>query len=120
MDKITFKKLQFYAYHGVFSSENELGQRFHCNVTLHLSLEKAGKQDDLEFTCNTPDVVRTITNVVKGKQFKLIEAIAETIADELLKCFPLVESLEVELIKPNPPIDVIFDGLSVTITRNRK
>jgi len=41
-DRITLKNLMFYAYHGVFAAEKELGQRFEVDV----ARDRMGKRRD--------------------------------------------------------------------------
>lgn len=36
MDKVFFRGMQFYAYHGVYPEENRLGQRFIIDLELGL------------------------------------------------------------------------------------
>lgn len=44
MDKIYVNNMRFYGYHGVFTEENKLGQRFNVDLTVELDLKKLDKR----------------------------------------------------------------------------
>lgn len=120
MDKIKLKGLSFYGYHGLFPEENRLGQRFVVDVELFLSLEKAGQTDDMKYSIDYGMVHDIVKEIVKGEPKNLIEAVAESIATELLASFPALVACIVEVVKPHPPIEGHYDAVSVRIKRERK
>lgn len=119
MDKIMLNEMEFYGYHGVFSEENKLGQRFRVSVELHLDLKKSGQTDNLEDSVNYADVYSIAKSVVEGEPLNLVEAVAERISSELLESFSAVESCTITLIKPDPPIPGHYRSVAVEITRSR-
>ncbi|EII7057035.1 dihydroneopterin aldolase [Listeria monocytogenes] len=119
MDKIYLNELVFYGYHGVLKEETKLGQTFRVSLILGLSTKKAGISDSVEDTVSYADVYETVKEIVEGKPFKLIEALAEKIASEVLTGYPLIEEVTVKLIKPNPPIPGHYDSVAVEIERKR-
>ncbi|MHC5252674.1 dihydroneopterin aldolase [Listeria kieliensis] len=119
MDKIYMNELSFYGYHGVLPEENKLGQTFQISLVLHLSTKKAGETDSVEDTVSYADVYETVKAVVEGKRFKLIEAVAETIASEVLTGYPLLSRVTVKVVKPNPPIPGHYHSVAVEIERER-
>lgn len=121
MDKILMKGMQFYGRHGVFfPEERKLGQKFFfVDVDLFLPLEQACQTDDLQFTVNYGDVYKVVKNIVEGEPFNLIEALAERIASEVLRTYTSIEELTVRVVKPNPPFDIVFQGVTVEIHRKR-
>jgi dihydroneopterin aldolase len=120
MDRIVIKGMRFYGFHGLFPEENKLGQAFYVDVTLGLDLQGAGLHDDLELTVDYASVYNQTKNIVEGKPFKLIEALAEHIASTLLHTYTIVSEIQVCVTKPNPPFDVHFDGVTVDIVRKRQ
>lgn len=120
MDKILLKNLAFYGYHGVLPEENVLGQKFFVDIELFLDLCKAGISDDVHETVNYADVYQMVKNVVENKRFKLIEALAEAIANLILNKFSRVQEVIVQIRKPEAPVDGIFDYFGLTIKRTRK
>jgi dihydroneopterin aldolase len=119
MDKIVLSRMAFYGNHGVFPEENKLGQRYFADVELFLPLSKAGHSDDLGDTINYAEVYEIIEGLMERKTFKLIEALAENIASELMRIYTRVEEITVRVIKPNPPFKIFFDGVTVEIHRKR-
>ncbi|MBC1439416.1 dihydroneopterin aldolase [Listeria innocua] len=119
MDKIYLNELAFYGYHGVLQEETKLGQTFRASLILGLSTKKAGQSDSVDDTVSYADVYETVKGIVEGTPFKLIEALAEKIASEVLTNYPLLEEITVKLIKPNPPIPGHYDSVAVEIKRKR-
>ncbi len=119
MDKIIMKNMSFYGYHGVLPEENRLGQKFFVDVILFLDLKKAGTLDLLTHTVNYGLAYDIVKASVETKQFKLIEALAEDIAQSLFSHFAAVDELSVEIRKPQAPVKGIFDYFGVEIQRGR-
>ncbi|EAC7099371.1 dihydroneopterin aldolase [Listeria monocytogenes] len=119
MDKIYLNELVFYGYHGVLAEETKLGQTFRVSLILGLSTKKAGISDSVDDTVSYAGVYETVKEIVEGTPFKLIEALAEKIATEVLTGYPLLEEVTVKLIKPNPPIPGHYDSVAVEIERKR-
>jgi len=117
MDEIRIDDLEIYAYHGVYPEENEKGQLFIVRAVLYGDTRKAGLADDLELTTNYGEVCHFITNWMGEHTYRLIEAAAENVAREVLLNFSLVKSLELEILKPDAPIELPFDCVSVSIRR---
>lgn len=120
MDKIKIENLEIYAYHGVFPEEKEKGQRFFINATLYTDLRKAGKTDDLTASTHYGEVALLLHETMTEKSYDLIERAAEVCAEAVLKEFPLVRSITLELRKPEAPIPLPFESVSVVIRRGWK
>jgi len=119
MDKIKLKGLSFYGYHGLFPEENRLGQRFIVDVTLYTSVQKAGTTDEMKHSIDYGSVYNIVKQTVEGEAKNLIEAVAETIAEQLFENFSAISACTVEVTKPHPPIDGQYDGVAVEIYRER-
>jgi 7,8-dihydroneopterin aldolase/epimerase/oxygenase len=119
MDKIFLNQMEFYGYHGVFPEETKLGQRFIVDVVLETNLKEAGKTDDLTKTINYAEIYETVKEVVEGPPFKLVEAVAEKIAENILRQFSLVSICTIKLIKPNPPIAGHYHSVAIEIVRTK-
>lgn len=117
MDEIIIENLQVYAYHGVYQEENEKGQNFYVNATLYMDAAKPGKEDKLELTTSYGDVCHFIHNFVADHVFKLIETVAEKTAEAVLAQFPLLNGITLEIRKPEAPVGLEFQSVSVKITR---
>ncbi|QUW20711.1 dihydroneopterin aldolase [Sporosarcina sp. Marseille-Q4063] len=118
MDYIHLNEMEFYGYHGALPEETKLGQRFRVTVSLATNLEEAGKTDNLDKTVNYAEVYELCKEIVEGAPKKLIEAVAEIIAENLLNSYSnKVTGVRVVLIKPDPPIAGHYASVSVDITR---
>ncbi|SFG77807.1 dihydroneopterin aldolase / 2-amino-4-hydroxy-6-hydroxymethyldihydropteridine diphosphokinase [Sporolactobacillus nakayamae] len=118
-DTINLNRMQFYGYHGALPEEQRMGQRFDVDVTLNCDLYQAGTTDQLDQTVNYAEIYMQVKEIVEGHACKLIETVAEKIAETILLKFSKVESCRVKVIKPNPPIAGHYDSVSVKIERNR-
>ena len=98
MDKISIDKLVVFGNHGVFEAENMLGQKFLVSVVVYTDTRKAGLTDDLACSVNYGDVSRDILKFFQNNTFKLIETVAEKLAQELLLRYDLAEKVDVKII----------------------
>lgn len=119
MDKIFVEGMKFYGYHGAYAAENELGQRFFADVILEIDTRKAAVQDTLEDTVNYALVYTTAQEIIEGKTVKLVETLANRLADQLLETFPAVLGCTVKVTKPDPPIPGHYDAVAVEVHRRR-
>jgi dihydroneopterin aldolase len=102
----------------VFPQEREEGQTFVVDLVLSLDTAPAAASDDLTLTVHYGIVAEEVVAVVQGEPVDLIETLAQRIADQVLKN-DLVEEVEVTVHKPQAPITVPFDDVTVTIARRR-
>lgn len=79
-DRIMLADLKFQARHGVHDWERETDQPFEVDVELVLDLRPAGESDDLARTMDYGRVYATVAEIVTGRSYALIEALAEAIA----------------------------------------
>lgn len=117
MDEIKIENLRVYAHHGVYREENEKGQNFYINAILETDTRKAGILDDLGLSTNYGEVCTFLNRFLKEHTYKLIETVAETAAEALLLHFPLVRRVTLEVRKPEAPIPLPFESVSVKVTR---
>jgi dihydroneopterin aldolase len=118
-DVIHLSRIGVFAYHGVYEEEGRLGQRFYISLELGLDLAPAGRSDDLNQTVSYADIATRVQEIAVGQRFQIIEALAETIAGELLAEHPRLREVAVTVEKPHAAVMAILDTLSVTIHRVR-
>lgn len=111
--------MEFYGYHGVFKEENKLGQRFRVDLAVELDLKQAGETDDLEHTVNYAELYKLTKEIVQGKAYNLVEAVAEKITKTILEKFNTVQTVTITLIKPDPPIPGYYQHIAIEIKRGR-
>ena len=102
-DRIILKGMQFYGFHGVNPEERTLGQTYVVDLEVELDLQLAGRSDKLEDTISYTQLYRVAQGVMEGQPINLLEAAAETIAQQTLDQFP-VNAVRVQVRKPRPPI----------------
>lgn len=117
MDIIKIEELEVYAYHGVYPQETEKGQNFYINAWLYTQTRTAGLTDALEQSTNYGEVCHFMHRFLQEHTYKLIESVAERLAEEVLLQFPLVHHLKLEIRKPSAPIGLPFSSVSVTVER---
>lgn len=116
-DFIKITNLKVFAHHGVFPEETRDGQDFYVNAKLFLDCRKAGKTDNLSDSLNYGEVSHFITDFLQDHTYKLIESVAEQLAEAMLLSMPVLKGVEVELCKPHAPIGLPFENVSVTMKR---
>ena len=120
MDRIFLRGMRFMACHGVLPHEREVPQPFEVDVEMGLDLRAAGEADDLRQTVNYAEVYDVVSTALTVTRKYLIEALAEEIAEDLLRDFDALRWVRVTVHKPAAPIDGIFSDVGVTILRRRK
>lgn len=116
-DFIKITNLKVFAHHGVFPEETRDGQDFYVNAKLFLDCRKAGKTDNLSDSLNYGEVSHFITDFLQNHTYKLIESVAEQLAEAMLLSMPVLKGVEIELCKPYAPIGLPFENVSVTMKR---
>ena len=116
-DEIQIRDLEVFANHGVFPEETRLGQKFLLSLTMYTDTRKAGTGDCLEDSIDYGAVSHFMTDYMKQHTWKLIEAAAEYLAEELLLRYPLLKGITLELKKPWAPVGLPLDTVAVKITR---
>ena len=119
MDTIRLKNLQFYGFHGVDKSEKHLGGRFEVDVEMQLSLTKSCDSDDLNDTVNYERIYKTVNTCVSKDKFYLIEALASSIAKDILINYP-INSIKVRVRKPHAPVKGVLDTVEVELNRSKE
>jgi dihydroneopterin aldolase len=117
-DRILLEAMVFEGIHGVNPEEQLAPQPFEVDVELALNLQPAGLNDDLEQTVDYSRVHDTCRQIVESTRFRLLEAIAEAIAHELLSDFP-VDEVTVRVRKPQVRLGGPLRAAGVEIRRRR-
>jgi dihydroneopterin aldolase len=118
VDRVALHGLKVHGNHGVFQHERENGQVFVIDLVMGLDTVPAAAGDDLDRTVHYGVVAEEVAAVVSGEPVDLIETLAQRIADTCLG-HEAVQEVEVTVHKPDAPITVPFDDVTVTITRRR-
>jgi 7,8-dihydroneopterin aldolase/epimerase/oxygenase len=116
---IRIKNATFYAYHGAFEDEQNLGGKFEFDVDMYCDLSAAAESDSLAKTIDYEQVYAFIHKTVLLKKYFLLEALANTIGRGLLNEFSALQRVVVKVRKPHPPVKGVIDYVEVEISQER-
>ncbi|MCF7847891.1 MAG: dihydroneopterin aldolase [Kiritimatiellales bacterium] len=116
MDKIFIRELALRCIIGIFPEERKEKQDIVINVEIGADLRKAGRSDDLNDTVDYKAIKKSILELVEESRFKLIEALAEKIADIALADEKV---LQVVVTIDKPGALRFAKSSAVEITRNQ-
>ena len=119
MDVINIYNLEIFGKHGVYPEENALGQKFVISAKLFTNLRGAGKSDDLDRSINYGTVCTLIKEHTESNVFKLIETLAESLAERLLIEYEMLKKVWIEVKKPWAPVALHLETVSIEIERSR-
>jgi len=108
--------LSLYTHHGVSAAEREVGQRLVFDLRLDVGETDATVTDELEDTVDYGEVCQLVALIAQQRQHKTLERLCSTIADRLLADYDL-EGVWVKAAKPEPPIPLPVDEVSVEVWR---
>ncbi|QWT18140.1 dihydroneopterin aldolase [Collinsella sp. zg1085] len=120
MDCVHIDGLEVFARHGVYSAEHELDQKFVISLTLYTNLQHAGITDELEYSIDYATTAQLIDCFVREHHFKLIESIAEGIAQRMFSHYPTVVGVRVRVDKPWAALGLPVRSCGVEIERVRQ
>lgn len=118
MSSISLKGMQFYAYHGCFDEEQRIGTRFKVDIQFETDTSRAQKSDNIADTVSYLDVYQSVKREMSVPSH-LLEHVADRIGEALLRDFPAIEHVVVEVNKLNPPLGGHLEAVSVTVTKDR-
>jgi dihydroneopterin aldolase len=106
--------LRVFGRHGVHDEERARGQDFVFDV--ELAVGEGGASDRLEDAVDYVEVARAVQEVSDATQYRLLEALATAVADELERRFSS-ERLRVRVRKPEVRPGGLDGAVGVTVTR---
>lgn len=118
-DTIRLKNMTFYAHHGFYEAERELGQKFEVDIEVKCDLQPASLQDNLKNTIDYRSIYRIAKDTFENYKFKLIETVAEKIADKIL-ALPGILNVLIRVRKPHVPLNGLLDYVEIEIFREIK
>jgi 7,8-dihydroneopterin aldolase/epimerase/oxygenase len=108
--------LSLYTHHGVSEAEREVGQRLVLDLRLDVGETDATATDALEDTIDYAEVCQLVALIAQQRSHRTLERLCSVIADRLLGDYEL-EGLWVKATKPEPPIPLSVDEVSVELWR---
>ena len=111
---IEISGLSLYTRHGVSDAERELGQLLVFDVVFELDECDATVTDRVEDTIDYGDVCEQIALAAQERSYKTLERLCTAVADRMIDRFG-AESVRVKAAKPEPPIALPVDEVSVEV-----
>ncbi len=101
---------------GYFPEEQKNTQAVLVSLNAELFDESsAGKQDDLRFTVDYARLFSAMEELLAMRDFKLVEAAVWCLGDGLIKQFPVLKSLHIEIVKQHIP-SIKTNGARVSVS----
>ncbi len=118
MSAIDIHNLKVTACHGVLPEEKINRQPFYFDVSMQYDFAKSAKEDNLSLTLNYDKIMHEVSDFCKDNTFDLIETLCHRTAIMLMRNYP-IKSVSVTVKKPQAPVSLPFDNVSVSTTLTR-
>ena len=117
--KVALEGLEFHAYHGIYSHERTTGNKFEVDIEVDTRFSKAAFEDDISGTLDY-EALYNLVQEEMDKPSKLLETVANLIAQRTLEIFPEAIAVMVRISKFNPPIGGVCRKAYITVSKNRE
>lgn len=118
-DCIFLRGVELTACHGVLLDEKTRPQRFIVDAEVWLDTDRYARSDDYQRAVCYAAIHDTIVKVAAGPHKCLIESLALSIVDELLRRFWLIGQVRITVHKPEAPLGGKFADVGVSLMRRR-
>ena len=108
--------LSLFTRHGVTEAERELGQRLLIDLSIVLADCDAMITDRVEDTVDYADACEQVALAAQERSYKTLERLSAAIAQRLMDRYS-AESVRVKVTKPEPPIPLPVEEVSVELWR---
>jgi len=106
--------LSLYTRHGVSEAERELGQRLVFDIAFELDDCDATVTDRVEDTVDYAEVCEQVALAAQERSYKTLERLCTAIVERLSERYG-AESVRVKATKPEPPIPLPVEEVSVEV-----
>ena len=106
--------LSLYTQHGVTEAEREVGQRLVFDIRFDIGEVDALVTDRVEDTVDYGKVCEEVWLVAQQRSYKTLERLCAVVAERLADKFG-AESVSVKAAKPEPPIALPVEEVSVEV-----
>jgi dihydroneopterin aldolase len=111
--------LSLYTHHGVTAAEREIGQRLVLDVRFDVGEPDALVTDRVEDTVDYGEICQVIALIAQQRSYKTLERLCAVIAERLASQFG-AEMITVKASKPEPPIPLPVEEVSVEVWREER
>jgi dihydroneopterin aldolase len=110
--------LSLYTHHGVGAAEREVGQRLVFDISFEVGECDATVTDRVEDTVDYADVCQQVALAAQERSYKTLERLCSAIADKMIDRYD-AETVTVRATKPEPPIPLPVEEVSVEVWKER-
>ena len=108
--------LSLYTHIGVGAAEREVGQRLLFDIRIDVGESDATETDRVEDTVDYGEVCQLVALVAQQRSYRTLERLCTVVADRIIEEFG-AEAVWVKAAKPEPPIPLTVEEVSVEVWR---
>src|SRR5579871_1790777 len=113
---IEISGLSLYTHIGVSAAEREVGQRLLFDIRIDVGESDATETDRIEDTVDYGQVCQLVALVAQQRSYRTLERLCTVVADRIIDEFG-AEAVWVKAAKPEPPIPLTVEEVSVEVWR---
>ena len=111
--------LSLFTHHGVDEPERKVGQRLVFDLSFEIDRCDATITDRVEDTVDYADVCQQVALAAQERSYRTLERLCSAVADRLIDRYG-ADSVTVRAAKPEPPIALPVDEVSVEVWKERE
>jgi dihydroneopterin aldolase len=115
--RISLTNLEFFSYHGLYPEEKKVGNTFFVDVHVQLKPNEA-IIDDINQTIDYVEIYNVVREIMLVPT-PLLETLVGSIAEVILKNYPIVEHIQVSVTKQKLAIAHFEGTTTVSIEKAR-
>lgn len=117
--EVLIRGMRFHAFHGVNPQERLVGHEFTVDISARCDLSTAMTTDNIAHAPSYADIYTIVKHEMQTPSH-LLEHVAKRIAQSIFQSIPAVLSVDITIIKANPPMSAFCDGAGITARFQRQ
>lgn len=113
MDRVFINALEVEAVIGHHDWERDIRQKLVLDIDMGFDCHAAGVSDALTDALDYDAVAKVVTAMVEASQYRLLEAVADAVANRLLRDFPC-RDVRLRIRKPGAVANAAAVGVEIT------
>jgi dihydroneopterin aldolase len=116
--EVELRGLSIYTHHGVSDAEQEIGQRLEFDITFDVPSCDAVLTDRIEDTADYGEACDIVTLAATERSYRTLERLAQVVGERLMERYGS-ETVRVRAAKPEPPLPLAIQEVSVEVVHER-
>lgn len=116
--EVELRGLSIYTHHGVSDAEQEVGQRLEFDVSFDVPDCDAVLTDRLDDTVDYAEACDIVALAATERSYRTLERLGHVVGERLMERFGS-DSVRVRASKPEPPLPLAIDEVSVEVVHER-